>query len=99
MLGWDTRPRANFDLEFYLMGEPGAKRCGTLSMSGTRQRNVKLENPPDLSNMVTSPTGADFFDDCLVLAYKVKGQEVSFQKENLVYMLAIEINTKDLFAK
>jgi hypothetical protein len=52
-----------------------------------------------MSNTVTSPTGADFFDDCLVLAYKVKGQEISFQNENLVYMLAIEIDTKDIFAR
>jgi hypothetical protein len=90
--------RSEIDLEFYLMGEPGAKSCA-LSMSGTRQRGRKLENPPDLANMVTSPNAAQFLDGCLVLAYKVKGQEISFQKENLVYVLAIEIDTKDIFER
>jgi hypothetical protein len=90
--------RSEIDLEFYLMGKADAKSCA-LSMSGTRQRGRKLENPPDLDNTVTSPNAAQFFDDCLVLAYKVKGHEISFQKENLVYMLALEIDTKDIFEK
>jgi hypothetical protein len=90
--------RSEADLEFYIMGEPGAKTCA-LRVSGTRTRSKKLENPPDLNNTVTSPTAAHFFQRCLVLAHQVKGAEIGFLEENLVRILAIEIDTEDWFAK
>lgn len=90
--------KSEVDVEFYIMGEPGAKQFA-LIVAGTRIRG-KLENPPNLDNTATTPTAARFMDGRLVLAREVKeGADLGAPDEDVVRVIAIEIDTKHPFGR
>jgi hypothetical protein len=81
------------DLEFYITGEPGAKRA-VLIFLGSRQR-AKLFHDLDLNAMITSDGNAEIIDGCLILGFRVKpGADLS-SKRDRVWMLGIELETVD----
>jgi hypothetical protein len=63
---------------------------------GVARNRRKLDLEPDLSVWAQPPGDSEFSDGCLILAFRVKGNDLRI-KGNRVWMLRIAVETPDHF--